>query len=89
MLNAMPTADLLVRDSRESNKGKDFGSHYLQLVCRHTLPLCSTGEYVLPVNNRAKSLFDRRWGAHRSVWKPKLSSAWMPTVEPGGVVASA
>ena len=63
ILNAMPTADLLVRDSGGSNKGKDFGSHYLQLVYRHTLPLCSNGKYILLVNNRAKSLFDRRWGA--------------------------
>ena len=34
----MPTGDWVLLGSGESNKGQDFGSLYLQLVCRRTLP---------------------------------------------------
>ena len=39
MLSTVPTLDFVLLEPGESNKGKDIGSHYMQLVCRHVLPL--------------------------------------------------
>ena len=39
MLSTLPTVDWVVLGSGESNKGKDIGSLYIQLVCGRILPL--------------------------------------------------
>ena len=39
MLSTVPTLDFVLLGPGESKKGEDIGSHYMQLVCRHILPL--------------------------------------------------
>ena len=58
----MPTVDWVLLGSCESNKGLEFGSLYMQLVCRRTLPSAGKACY----NNNNDKIFS-------IVMRPSLS----------------